>query len=341
VSDSSLQGPSVTDINDYRLVRPAYIPAIGTFQDGGLKHNNPVNLALWESRQIWPSVTRPDLVVSLGTGTGRAVKSPSAPNFRHVFKDGFVPRLYRSFMSSLDGQSVWRDFINGLDERSREDYFRFNICFPDEEPALDNTDSMDALRESVHLQTKSIQDCADTASALLISSFFFELAVLPQFDSGLYRCRGTIRCRLRGAVMIRSLIKLHPSHLEFVTDTETLAPFSGDSDVCGLCHRYCKQVEFYVRHPNDIMTISLQIGLGKRRKIGGFPQSMSWFVRQQNLDALFGTSDHGNLGGLSCQRCISGQSVAANKTAKRRVGQRESLSSNKLKRRRLVLEYDA
>jgi len=89
------------------------------------------------------------------------------------------------------------------------------------------------------------------------------------------------------------------------------------------------------------MTISLQIGLSKRRKIDGFPQSMSWFVRQQNLDALFGTSDHGNLGGLSCQQCISGQSVTANKTAKRRVGQRESLFSNKLKRRHLMLKYDA
>ena len=296
---------------------------------------------MWKSCQIWPSVTRPDLVVSLRTGTERAVKSPSAPNFQHVFKDEFVPQLYRSFMSSLNDQSVWRDFINRLDERSWEDYFCFNICFPDEEPALDNTNLMNALQESVHLQTKSIQNCADTASALLILLFFFELAVLSQFDSSLYRCRGTIRCQLRGAVMIRSLIKLHSLHLKFVTDTETLASFSEDLNVCGLCHWYCKQVEFYVRHPNDIMTISLQIGLGKRRKIDGFPQSMSWFVRQQNLDALFGTSDHDNLNDLSCQRCISGQSVAANKTAKRRVGQRESLFSNKLKRRRLMLKYDA
>ena len=85
----------------HSLVRPAYLPAIGTFQDGGLKHNNPVNLALWECRQIWPSVGKPDLVVSLGTGTDMTLKSPSAPNFRHLFKDGFIPRLYRSFMSVL------------------------------------------------------------------------------------------------------------------------------------------------------------------------------------------------------------------------------------------------
>ncbi|KAL8912017.1 MAG: hypothetical protein Q9171_002930 [Xanthocarpia ochracea] len=32
------------------LFRPIRISSLGTFQDGGLKHNNPVNLALWESR---------------------------------------------------------------------------------------------------------------------------------------------------------------------------------------------------------------------------------------------------------------------------------------------------
>lgn len=30
------------------LLKPANIRGLGTFQDGGLMHNNPVNLALWE-----------------------------------------------------------------------------------------------------------------------------------------------------------------------------------------------------------------------------------------------------------------------------------------------------
>jgi len=320
-----------------RLVKPAYISAIGTFQDGGLKHNNPVNLALWECRQIWPSVVKPDLMVSLGTGTDGEIQSPSAPHFRHLFKDGFIPRLYRSFMSSLDGQSVWRDFVNGLDERSREDYFRFNIFFPGKEPAIDNTDQMNILRESVHLQTHSAQDCIDTASALLISSFFFELTTCPKFESGLYHCQGNIRCRLKSSTIIQSLTNLHPSSLEFVTDSETLAFFLGQTDVCCLCHRYCKRVEFYIRHPSDMMTIYIRIDRQKRRKISGFPQTMNWFTRQQNLDVVFGTSDHSNLGGLSCQCCAMGRGLIRPMTRRKRYASRERDEYSVPKRQRLFI----
>ena len=91
------------------LFRPIQISSSGTFQDGGLKHNNPINLALWESRYIWPEIEKPDVVISLGTGTGSRTSSTPAPNFRHVIHDGFIPRLWRCFMSSLDGQGAWRD----------------------------------------------------------------------------------------------------------------------------------------------------------------------------------------------------------------------------------------
>ncbi len=43
-------------------------------------------------------------------------------------------------MSSLNDQSVWRDFVNELNERSKEDYFQFNIFFSGKEPVIDNTD---------------------------------------------------------------------------------------------------------------------------------------------------------------------------------------------------------
>ena len=85
------------------LFKPAGIQGVGTFQDSGLKYNNPVDLALWESKQIWPPNTAPDIVLSLGTGTEDCLKSLKAPYFRHVLNDSFIPRLCRSFMSSLDG----------------------------------------------------------------------------------------------------------------------------------------------------------------------------------------------------------------------------------------------
>ena len=332
---------SDTDDVSFRLVKPIYISVIGTFQDGGLKHNNPVNLVLWKCRQIWSSVVKSDLLVFLRTGTGRETTSSSAPSFQHLFKNGFIPQLYRSFMSSLDGQSVWRDFVNGLDERSREDYFRFNIFFPDKEPAMDNTDQMNILWESVHLQTQNAQDYIDTTSALLVSSFFFELTTCPKFESGLYHCQGSIHCWFESSTIIQSLMNLHPFSLEFVTDSQTLTFFFGQTDICFLCHRYCKKVKFYVRHSSDIITIYLWIDMQKRRKISGFSQIMGWFTRQQKFDAVFGTSDHGDLGDLSCQFCIVGGASKKLKTTRKRLGPRDRIGYSEPKRRRLLLGYGA
>ena len=124
-----------------RLYRPLTIPSIGTFQDGGLKYNNPVNLALWESSLICPAVGKPDLVVSLGTGIHQAALSSSALSPCR-FKDGFVPRIWRSFMFSLDGQGPWKELLNGLGKRERQNYMRLNV------PIHDNGDLCNTNRIS-------------------------------------------------------------------------------------------------------------------------------------------------------------------------------------------------
>lgn len=285
------------------LFKPTHIPGIGTFQDGGLKHNNPVNLALWESHQIWPSIVQPDIVVSLGTETEKDCTSPRAPNFRHVLRDEFIPRLYRSFLSSLDGEGTWRELMNRLNERSQGDYFRLNISFSGQKPAIDDVDCMNDLRTSVHLRPRMFQDNRSIASALLASAFFFELTTIPLFDSRMFHCHGAIRCRLQGNVIIQALARIHSSDLSFVTDFEMLDLLNRKEDVCHLCYRYCKQVNFYIRHPSDFIAVYLQSDPHKRRKLDGFPQTMDWFIRQQNLDAVFGTANHEAPGKLDCRAC--------------------------------------
>ena len=75
-----------------------------------------------------------------------------ALNFHQAFWDRFIPWRYHSYMSSLDGQSPWRDLVNRLDEQTWKNYVRLNISLPLQEPALDNVDWMDELRKNVHLQ---------------------------------------------------------------------------------------------------------------------------------------------------------------------------------------------
>lgn len=257
--------------------------------------------------------------------------SPRAPNFRHVLRDGFIPRLYRSFLSSLDGQGTWRELMNRLDETSRGDYFRLNIAFSGQEPAIDDIECMNDLRASVHLRPRISRDRKSIASALLASAFFFKLSAIPLFKSGVFHCQGTIRCRLQGTVVVQALARIHSSILLFVTDFGTLGHLNPSKDVCGLCHRYRRHVEFYIRHPSDAMVIYLQSDHHERRKLGGFPQTVDWFIQQQNLDAVFGTANHGAPGRLFCRACGVGR-VRASLSTKRPCADIESDFQSKRRR---------
>ena len=282
------------------LFQPVRISSVGTFQDGGLKHNNPINLALWESRYIWPSLSKPDLVLSLGTGTTHA-SSPAAPNFRHVVHDGFIPRLWRSFMSSLDGQAAWRDLWNRLDDTSRENCFRLNISLSSNGPAMDDIDRMNELRGYVHSQPYNHDDRERIVFALLTSTFYFELTSTPCFFFDRYFCHGSIRCRLKGTTICQVLRRTHGSSLAFMTERETLGYFAPDRDLCTKCSRYNKQVGFIVRHPTDLVNIYLQSPLRGKRNLSGFPQTMQWFTTQQQLQARFGSANHSPA--RSCDEC--------------------------------------
>ena len=114
-------------------------------------HNNPVRIALSERQRNDPSLSAPDIVVSLGTGAQKTSASPRNTDFRHVILDGYVPRLWRSYMSSFNGQKIWDELMNSIDKRKRKDYIRLNSILPSDEPAIDNTERMVELQESVHV----------------------------------------------------------------------------------------------------------------------------------------------------------------------------------------------
>jgi len=291
------------------LYRPAQIKASGPVQDGGMSgHNNPVRIALSERLRNDPSLLNPDVVVSLGTGGQKTSASPRLTDFRHVILDGYVPRLWRSYMSSFNGQKIWDELINSVDERKREDHIRLNSVLPSDEPAIDNTDRMEELRESVHVP-QMYRDCKKTLYALLVPSFYFELASVERVREGQYRCHGTIRCRLPGMSIVKLLTRFNVSNLVFLTDVETLGYYGGELDLCVLCHRYQKKVDILVRHPTELVTIYAESVTQGRRKISAFPQAMQWFENQQKLDAPFGTAFHRDLQDRSCKACVPNVSL--------------------------------
>ena len=74
-------------------------------QDGGMRVNKSIEAALSEISIIWPGCEKPDVVVSVRTGT-----APSTENgpLRGILVDGFNQRLIRGFMPSplLDGEQA-------------------------------------------------------------------------------------------------------------------------------------------------------------------------------------------------------------------------------------------
>lgn len=272
-------------------------------------HNNPVRIALAERLRNDPSLLTADIVVSLGTGTQKASASPKATDFRHVILDGYVPRLWRSYMSSFNGQKIWDELMNSLDKGSRETYFRLNATLPSDEPGINNTERMDEMRRSVHTPNV-IRGCEKTLYALLISAFYFELDTIPdRVREGWYHCRGMIRCRLPGMAVVELLAKCKATNMIFGIGNDTLAYYGAKLDICISCHRYQKPVEFYVRHPTESVTIHIESLLQGKRKISAFPQSMQWFVIQQKLHAPFGTANHRDLRHRSCNSCILGTAL--------------------------------
>ncbi len=292
-----------------------------------------MDLALWECTKIWPPGTPLDVVLSLGTGKEDSLSSPRAPHFRNVLNDGFIPRLCRSFMSSLDGERAWRDLANRLDEDSKADYFRLNVSFPSDEPRLDDVGCMNDLRKSVHLQPEGPRDRTRIALALLVASFFFELDNLPTFEGGRYFCQGSIRCRNDPRAVIRALNKLYGDQLEFVMETGALG-FLSATDVCATCHLFGKKAQFYVRHLEETVNIHLKVNGLERRKLSGFPHSMAWFVHQQQLDAPFGNAEHSVPGIFRCGACKVPSTIPFSLESSRKRGSEEVSSPSRKRTKR-------
>jgi hypothetical protein len=138
-----------TIANLYRIFTPKSIAGLGKFQDGGLKHNNPLRLGLKEIRVLYPndpSAKRSALKVSLGTG--KAVDNDSGMDGSSSWwRDIWFIRLGRALWSSMDGDgsddTVYskrpkrEDLESGVRTR-RGEYFRFNVEFIGREPRLDD-----------------------------------------------------------------------------------------------------------------------------------------------------------------------------------------------------------
>ncbi|KAL3459620.1 patatin-like phospholipase [Aspergillus heterothallicus] len=290
----------------------------GSFQDGGLKDNFAADIARRISRRIWPSKSGITRLISMGTGQMDAAQNQS-PHFRHVFRDGFLRRSYEAFMSQMDTTSKWLRMKNELDDTTWQDYLRFDVLLKDIPNAIDCTDAMDEYRNLVISQPGSNRMARNAATALLVGRFFFTLECLPERATNMEYawCRGIIRCKGPTRQIVEALQERHPQQMDFVTDTERLAPFSGQEDICLTCGRYSKPVTVLLRHRDEPTSIYLRVSKEEKWRISGFPNSMSSLAVAQRFESPFGRPDHGRPGTRACRVCDGGKPRGAGKRKRR------------------------
>ncbi|KAJ5178966.1 hypothetical protein N7492_002176 [Penicillium capsulatum] len=245
----------------------------------------------------------PDVFISLGTGSGaNDTASTTVSRFRNIFVDGWVPRVYRSFSSSFEGQCTWKEFLGGLDDRNRDDYFRFDVSVPGGLPRMDNTECMDGLSKLVHTKSSGERKHREAIAALLVSTFFFQLDRKPEYYSGFLQCVGTIRCRAPASHVLNWMNTFDESKKYFFKDAINLGLHLTPDDICEHCHRYSRRVRFIVRDYKENIGLCVELS-GKLHCLSAFPNNMQWFVEQQGIDRVFGSPDHKAISAGGCPFC--------------------------------------
>ncbi|KAF2736521.1 hypothetical protein EJ04DRAFT_462876 [Polyplosphaeria fusca] len=213
------------------------------YLDGAVFHNNPVRIANYESKLIWPEVEEypPDILLSIGTGHNgsdtdgsvetlrldrrrlhtRAVLSKEKPEDRQRSStwrpfpevNSWINVVLRRLDNILDSESIWRDFkkdVTGTSShvQSRR-YIRMNPHLRFRTPKMDDKSQVQKLHDEVksRLQTPSMRaKITSIAFRLVASSFYFaKFGPLREVDDQ-FIVHGTILCRFaRGSQSLRNL----------------------------------------------------------------------------------------------------------------------------------------
>jgi hypothetical protein len=272
----------------YRFFPPKEIQGVGTFQDAGPLENDPLISALSEVAAIFPLVEEPDFIVSLGTGTPRASGKPSmsVSGPLRLWKDGAVPRLCRLFWEKMRDRQVKQVF------RTHPRYHRLDIEFEGAVPRLDDIHNIHELQLKAQ-EDPSVSKVIDNIARCAIASiFYFKLGPFPERCNGNYTGTGFILCCLQqGDPAFKVLLdQLSRTSATFCLNDDPIPGVIGDRSFISRDGNFRKRVELNI---SGRFTISLKQGESELCNISGSPYSIEKLITAQDLNAPFGTADHG------------------------------------------------
>ncbi|KAJ6439140.1 Galactose-binding domain-like protein [Purpureocillium lavendulum] len=269
---------------------PQYIQGIG-YQDGGLTYNNPASIAIDEAAALFPSMPKPSIVLSLGTGFAK--QSPTRPSrIRRVVGDPFVARLLRAFMKQGDSDRAWRQMLSHRSIGESGELFRFDIEYDDNGPSLDNIRDIEYLGTTAKKSIRNSPELIRLAHCIRAELFYFELEGKPRLVNGVYECVGALLCRLApGTEGFRALM----DRLDGVLATlqiGTRVVTAGFRNRTSHADGFRKQISFHVSARLTPFSITLCEGPAGECHISGSPFTLDGLIKAQRLDAGFGTADH-------------------------------------------------
>lgn len=240
---------------------------------------------------MWPGRSLPDFVLSIGTGVSDSLLSSFAAGPHSPVKEGFLARIFKTFMRSMDGEKIWKDIYNSLPDSSKSRFHRLNLTLRGTEPAIDDILSMYELRKQAVEQAQPVGFLRPALDAIYASMFYFEFDELPVFGDDVYACTGNIYCRVRQSEAGRK--KLYAK----LAATSSYFLICGQPVVC--IERVTKSAPAFKRRLNftlgsldDCVRITLRGITSQPLAISGLPKSARDIMRAQGLDAPFGRADH-------------------------------------------------
>jgi hypothetical protein len=180
------------------------------YVDGAVFHNNPVRIANYESKLLWPDADQqaPDILLSIGTGqhgleSANLLDASFSDSRRLQIRKKLqqvkpVPREKRSMPmlkdieswltifkkrveSALDAEATWKEFrkdvVGASSQAAAERYIRFNPRTKNRIPKMDEKSQVDTLQEDVIASLRahtSQTKIKNIAQRLVASAFYFE-----------------------------------------------------------------------------------------------------------------------------------------------------------------------
>ncbi|KAF2758985.1 hypothetical protein EJ05DRAFT_499409 [Pseudovirgaria hyperparasitica] len=202
------------------------------YLDGAIYHNNPVRIANYESKLLWPDAQdyHPDILLSIGTGHngqdtggsidmtrqesrryrlrkfakshGKAVETKPAAAAWNMQWMNWLNVLFKRVDNILDSEQIWKGFKQDVQASSSYldfgRYQRFNVRVGFRPPKMDEKNEIGRLHEAVRHKlglTNYQQRLTRTARRLFAGCFYFQKTAPVRDTEDHFDVQGEICCR--------------------------------------------------------------------------------------------------------------------------------------------------